>query len=225
MKRLFFLTIVLTGVLITSCGGSSSSKAIRTDIDSLSYALGIEAGANARRFDSTLNVELLTQAIRDCFDKNQKMTLEQARSFIGYYYGVGRARRNDENSRKWLTEVVAKKKGVEKTASGLYYIINEPGSDRKLQTGDTVRTTYLMKTCEGAKLDAATADRPYSFVKGTNAVIPGFEEGLSLVGEGGKITLFMPWELAYGEMGTSGIPPKTALEYDIEVIDVWPVAQ
>ena len=53
-----------------------------------------------------------------------------------------------------------------------------------------------------------------------NRVIPGWTEGLQLLGEGGKATLYVPAELGYGERGTNGIEPNTPLVFDITLDSV-----
>lgn len=65
------------------------------------------------------------------------------------------------------------------------------------------------------------ADEPAKFP--LNRVIKGWTEGLQLVGEGGKITLWIPSDLAYGTRGAGrDIGPNEALQFDVEVIEVIP---
>ncbi len=53
--------------------------------------------------------------------------------------------------------------------------------------------------------------------------MPGFTEALQLVGKGGKVTVVIPSELAYGADGAgSVIAPNETLVFDIEVLDVNP---
>jgi FKBP-type peptidyl-prolyl cis-trans isomerase FkpA len=67
--------------------------------------------------------------------------------------------------------------------------------------------------------DQAGKDNPIEFP--LNRVIKGWTEGMKLVGKGGKITLWIPAELAYGTQGAGNdIGPNEALRFDIELIEV-----
>ena len=60
--------------------------------------------------------------------------------------------------------------------------------------------------------------QPISFPQGFGRVIPGFDQGFHGMKVGGKRRLFIPWQLAYGERGRPGIPPKSDLIFDIELV-------
>ena len=63
----------------------------------------------------------------------------------------------------------------------------------------------------------------FDFQIGVRKVILGWETGLLGMREGGKRTIFIPYQLAYGESGAGNlIPPKSNLIFDIEVIKVIP---
>ena len=54
-----------------------------------------------------------------------------------------------------------------------------------------------------------------------NRVIPGWSEGVQLMKKGGKATLYLPSNLAYGERGAGGvIPPNAALIFEIELLEI-----
>ncbi len=64
-----------------------------------------------------------------------------------------------------------------------------------------------------------SGDEPIEFP--LNRVIAGWTEGMKLVGKGGKIMLWIPAELAYGQRGAGrDILPNMALEFEVELIDV-----
>lgn len=54
------------------------------------------------------------------------------------------------------------------------------------------------------------------------ATIPGFFKGLQEMQKGGKYTLFIPADQAYGASPPQGspIPPNADLEFEIEVVDI-----
>ena len=51
-------------------------------------------------------------------------------------------------------------------------------------------------------------------------MIEGFKEGLRLLRAGDKATIFIPYTLAYGEQGRQGIPPRSNLIFELEIVEV-----
>jgi len=81
---------------------------------------------------------------------------------------------------------------------------------------------YTGKLLNGDKFDSSLdRNQPFSFDLGKGQVISGWEEGLKLFKKGGKGTLYLPPELAYGDREIPGlIPPNSPLIFEIEVIEV-----
>jgi peptidyl-prolyl cis-trans isomerase A (cyclophilin A) len=114
----------------------------------------------------------------------------------------------------------AKKENVKQTASGLQYIIERPGTDAKPGPTDQVEVHYSGKLLDGTEFDSSYK-RNEPIVFGLNQVIPGWTEGLQLIGKGGKVKLFIPSKLGYGERGAGGvIPPNATLVFDVELLDI-----
>ncbi len=110
-----------------------------------------------------------------------------------------------------------KKSQLQKTASGLQYVVHEPGTGALLQKGESVKVHYY-----GCLPDGKTFDESYSrgealgFTIGE--MIPGFDEGMQLLRHGAKATLFIPSVLGYGEAGAGDvIPPNTDLIFYVEI--------
>jgi len=74
-----------------------------------------------------------------------------------------------------------------------------------------------MMYCEDGKVvDEVPADIEPARIP-VSAVVPGFREGLQLIGEGGKITIYVPSELGYGPYGNRDIPSYCPLKFDITI--------
>lgn len=111
---------------------------------------------------------------------------------------------------------------AQKTESGLMYIMENEGAGAKAKAGDTVSVHYSGYLLDGTKFDASyDRGEPIAFPLGQGYVIPGWEEGISLLGKGGKAKLIIPYEQAYGEQGRPPvIPPKATLVFDVELVDI-----
>ena len=120
-----------------------------------------------------------------------------------------------EESKKFLEEN-AKKPGVVTTESGLQYEIVEEGSGKTPAPTDTVTVNYKGTLINGHEFDSSySRGKPATFQ--LNGVIKGWTEGLQHIKEGGKIKLFIPSKLAYGDRGPLA---HRALIYDVELISV-----
>ncbi len=132
------------------------------------------------------------------------------------------------------------KLAVKTTASGLQYVIENPGTDPKPVWGDTAVVDYtgqLTNKKISGKLNVfdtsiekiAKENLGPNFVKPfaptpiplSDGIAKGFVEALQLIGKGGKIKVIMPSALAYGEQGAAPqIAPNTPLVFDIEIKEI-----
>jgi peptidyl-prolyl cis-trans isomerase A (cyclophilin A) len=110
--------------------------------------------------------------------------------------------------------------GGKTTPSGLRYIMHQEGTGKQPKATDSVTVHYTGKFLDGKVFDSSVQrGQPITF--GLNQVIKGWTEGLQLMKEGGKATLYIPYQLAYGEQGYPGaIPPKSDLIFEVELIKV-----
>lgn len=108
------------------------------------------------------------------------------------------------------------------TNSGLEYYIIEEGNGPKTEAGRTVSVHYHGMLEDGTKFDSSyERGEPIEFPLGVGQVIPGWDEGISLLNVGSKAKLIIPSHLAYGERGAGGvIPPNATLIFDVEVVAV-----
>lgn len=110
---------------------------------------------------------------------------------------------------------------VAPTASGLYYIQKVAGKGAQAENGKKVSVHYTGRLLDGTVFDSSIErGEPIEFVLGEGRVIPGWEEGIAKMKEGGKATLLIPSNLAYGERGNQVIPPCSPLVFDVELVKV-----
>ena len=104
------------------------------------------------------------------------------------------------------------------TGSGLYYVIEEPGTGRQPESNNYVKVAYRGYLANGKVFDESSA----AGIKfKLTQVIDGWTEGVPLFKEGGKGKLLIPSKLGYGSQSTSGIPANSVLIFDIELIQVY----
>lgn len=106
---------------------------------------------------------------------------------------------------------------VEKTDSGLYYSIEEPGTGIMPLPDSFVTVTYIMTNLNGIVFDEI--DNPGASFN-LKEVITGFREGLTLLKEGGSAKLIIPSKLAYGDSALFGIGPSEVLIFDLQLLKV-----
>ena len=106
------------------------------------------------------------------------------------------------------------------TTTGLKYKILRKSEGKMPTESDTVTVHYKGWLDGGREFDSSyKRGEPTSF--GLNEVIPGWTQGLQLIGEGGMIELEIPSEIGYGVMGMPGvIPPNSRLHFIVELIKV-----
>lgn len=124
-----------------------------------------------------------------------------------------------ERGQKFLKEN-ASKDGVKTTSSGLQYKITQEGTGKSPKATDNVVVHYKGTLLDGTVFDSSyKRGEPATFP--LNRVIPGWTEGLQLLKEGGKATLYIPSQLAYGSRGAGGIiGPDETLIFDVELIKI-----
>jgi FKBP-type peptidyl-prolyl cis-trans isomerase FkpA len=108
---------------------------------------------------------------------------------------------------------------IKTTDSGLKYMIHEEGTGALPELGKNVSVHYYGTLTNGQMFDNSFArGEPFVFPLGAGQVIKGWDEGLALLTKGTKATLFIPYELGYGETGSPpSIPPRSELIFYVEV--------
>ena len=233
MKISKIFAIASAAVLMVACGtpAAEGSKEVRdllpkkSVVDSASYLIGVNFGSwiKGNNFGE-LNYKEMIKGIEDfinakgnmqdsTFTKQFKVDPNEMNEVLDGFLQKRRAyvaALNNENGAKYI-EKFLKGDGAQQTESGLAYQIIEPGNDKKaVSDQDTVWVDY-----KGCLIDGTVFDQNDNINFTLNRVITGWAEGLKLVGEGGKVKLVIPGNLAYGEYGNRNIEPNSTLVFDV----------
>lgn len=120
-------------------------------------------------------------------------------------------------SRRFLAEV-EERDGIVETESGLLYSVDEAGDGQVLDNpSDIVRINYTGRLPDGTVFDSSTDG---TVTNPANQFVPGFNEGLLGMRVGGKRTLYIPSRMGYGLQGRPGIPPNSALVFEVELLEI-----
>jgi len=232
-KNIIYLLVVGLVIAGTSCqqGGSKDVK-LESNIDSVSYAIGVLVGANNKQQLSNapggdeLNVTIMSSAFgaasKDEEGAELKMTQEEANALVQNFFQNAAQRVGQENLEEGSAFLQENKKreGVTTTESGLQYEVITEGTGEKPTAEDQVRVHYHGTLIDGTVFDSSV-DRGEPATFGVNQVITGWTEALQLMPVGSKWKVFIPSDLGYGERGAGGdIGPNSALIFEVELLEI-----
>ena len=226
MKKLLIAAIVLAGAF-SSCNKIGGSAAIKSETDSLSNAMGTMLGAQLKGFNGVeFNTKIMAQAMQrvlDSKDDEMEAEIQKASEYFRNFMMVTLPAKMKKEGEEFLSKK-ANESGVMKTESGLLYTIESEGDTAVKPTAtDSVTVNYRGTTIDGEEFDSSySRNAPATFP--LNQVIPGWTEGLQLIGKGGKITLYIPAELAYGTTGGHQLSNQVLI-FEVELLDVKPAAK
>jgi FKBP-type peptidyl-prolyl cis-trans isomerase FklB len=210
----------------------AANSPLKTDKEKVSYAIGMNIGANFKRQGIDVDPELFMQGIKDATSGSKTLlTEDEERAVLTKYQGELRARMQDEAKQAAETNKKAgeaflaankSKEGVVTLPSGLQYKILKEGTGPKPTASDTVECNYRGTLINGTEFDSTAkhGGQPAKFP--VNGVIKGWTEALQLMPVGSKWQLFIPSDLAYGERGTPGgeIGPNSTLIFEVELLGI-----
>lgn len=208
----------------------SAVKPVTANIDSFSYALGVNIANNLKQQGiSVVNAASMQRGMDDVFGmKTLALTEQQANACIQTKLQANAAKKNEGEKAKGVAFLVANKKrpGVITLPSGLQYEILKSGDKNsgmpKLE--DTVVAHYAGTLIDGKKFDNSY-DRGEPLTIPVGGVIKGWTEALQLMHIGDKWKVFIPSELGYGERGAGAdIPGGATLIFEMELLEIKPAS-
>ncbi|MBP3202492.1 MAG: FKBP-type peptidyl-prolyl cis-trans isomerase [Bacteroidales bacterium] len=244
MKLLRNIAIASAALLMVACGNNKveGSKAVQSllptngQVDTVSYLLGVNFGlVITQNGFGDLDMAQLKKGLNDALNAKEGQPMDSAfvkqfkidpsdmNMIINEFLGKRTAYEgalNKEKGDKFRKEFY-EKNSADSTASGIVYLIADSGNENHaVSDRDTVKVNY-----RGTLIDGTEFDKNDGIEFPLNRVIRGWTEGMKLVGEGGKITLVIPAELAYGQRGPRNIGTNSTLIFDVDLLEVRPFVE
>lgn len=192
-------------------------------MDTLSYSVGVLIANNLKQQGmKSVDGAVLGKAVSEFLAGKASMTIEQANA---NYTKVMEAEKRESGGKaladgKAYLENNKKKAGVTTTASGLQYEVMTKGTGTvsPLAT-DKVTVHYHGTLTDGTVFDSSV-QRGETIEFPLNGVIPGWTEGVQYMHVGDKFKFTIPYNLAYGDRGTGGIPAYATLVFEVELFKI-----
>ena len=186
--------------------------------------------------DSIINIEIIRQG-------NSAKKFNAPKIFTNHFKDEEKRKKEKEKALEKLKKDVSKihsdlKEKSTETETGLKFFINEKGDGDMVDENKVILTHYAVYFEDGNLLDTSILEVAEKFnmfdnrraqaggyspieakVGAKDMMIQGFKEGLKLLKTGDKATLFLPYYLAYGETESRGIPAKSNLIFEVEIVD------
>jgi FKBP-type peptidyl-prolyl cis-trans isomerase len=231
MKQILIFSCAALMFTTMSCAQDTKNKNPQvqtaneqTDVQEASYAFGVDVGNSLKSYNiESFDVDKFIEGFRAVQNDNGAIDIEANRTVINNFMTAMTTRKNEQNKAAG-EEFLNKNKtepGVITTESGLQYLIEKEGTGAYPTAESEVEVHYKGTLIDGREFDSSyqrgeTAKFPL------NGVIKGWTEGIQKIKESGKIKLFIPYNLAYGERAVprSIIEGFSTLVFEVELIKI-----
>jgi FKBP-type peptidyl-prolyl cis-trans isomerase FkpA len=219
-SKICLLASLLT---LVSCKDEKSFTP-KSEEEKILYSVGAMLGDRFSHLDlGETEVRAIAQGLQDsALKKTPQVSIEEYHARISPFFNERMSRLSEkvrQEGDKYRENFI--KQGASVTDTGLAYKVHEAGdSERRPSESDTVKVAYHGTLIDGTVFDSSV-ERGQDVEFPLDRVIPGWTEGLQLIGVGGKITLVIPPDLAYGNDGAPpAIPGGATLIFEVELKDI-----
>ena len=178
--------------IVQSMNQQATGKGDTTYVDATTFLKGLTEGLLK---SNTLSADSATKIEQQQYDYHTQQLKTRNADFLKNY---------------------AKQKGVKSTPSGLLYKVIKEGDGAMPADTSEVEVHYEGKLIDGSVFDSSYK-RGETATFAVNQVIKGWSEAVKLMKVGAEYEVCLPYEIAYGERGTRGIPPYSTLIFKIEL--------
>ncbi|WP_237249416.1 FKBP-type peptidyl-prolyl cis-trans isomerase [Sphingobacterium faecale] len=211
-----------TGKTASKGAPVTNTIVLKTEKDSLSYALGTDIAKSLKGNGFNLDLKMLSAGISAYYKGTDVLLTEDKSAEIIQASVRKMMEQKNAELRKPGEEFLAKNKlnpNIKVTEEGVQYEVLAEGEGAHPTVSDEVLVHYLGTLPNGEKFDSSY-DRNEALSLRLTGVIKGWQIGIPLMKVGSKYRFFIPYNLAYGERGTGGIPPFSPLIFEVELLEI-----
>ena len=228
--KMKLVAVAVMGFAMSSALVAADALVLSTDMDKLSYSVGIDLGKNLKRQGIEINPTVMAKGIQDGMAGGMTlMTEQEMKDSLSKFQKDLMAKRAAMVDKKAETNKQAgdaflstnkTKQGVVTLPSGLQYKIITNAKGVKPAKEDEVTVEYTGRLIDGTVFDSTDkAGKPATFK--VSQVIPGWTEALQLMPAGSTWEIYVPSNLAYGPRSVGGpIGPNETLIFSVHLISV-----
>lgn len=228
--KLKSVVVLFTGLVSSSLMAADAPTQLSTDMDKISYSIGVDLGRNIKKQGLDLSMPALSKGMEDGYkgnayllsdEKMKEVLMNFQKDFVAKRNAemAEQAQKNLKQGQEFL-ENNKKQPGIITLPSGVQYKITTAGKGEKPTAEDTVTVDYEGRLINGKVFDSSQKQgHPISFK--VNQVIPGWTEILQLMPVGSTWEVYIPATLAYGAQAVGPmIGPNETLIFNIHLISV-----
>ncbi len=234
MRNMQKISLLLTFAVLNAPSAFAADKAPTSDIDKLSYSLGVKTAENFQSQDIQINPAQFAQGLTDQMQKKQPALSDQEMQDTISAFQEKHITAMIEKEKKAAVanlaegekfmKTNAQKPSVKTTNSGLQYEVLSTGKGTSPKNGDNVIVNYRGTLLDGTEFDSSYRNKQAATLP-LDRLIPGWQEALKMMQPGAKWKIYVPPQLAYGEQGAGNvIGPNSTLIFEIELVDVEPAS-
>jgi len=230
--KLITIAILLSITLYAAAGIAGTEQVkLKDETDKVNYSLGYQIGEDFTRQKVELDAARFLQGVQDALSEKEPLLTPDERhtTLINLKKKIEADQRAlskkalekyHEEDKKFLEEN-AKREGVTVLPSGLQYKILKKGTGKTPKAKDSVTAHFQGSLINGKIFGSTYRDnKPKTYT--VDKLIPGLQEALQLMKEGGKWEVFIPPKLAFGKGGPVA---ERAVIYEVELLAVSPPEQ
>lgn len=231
MKKLLTTTLAAALLIaLASCGSHSEKKALTSEQDTLSWAMGMSLAKTVQNGFYDFDEDIVRQAFESTLKGSEQPlddeTFQAALQCIGFLAQQGQqkqaqqaAQNSDAEQQKYFEKLEAENKNIVKADEGYYYEVLQAGHGPKAQYGQRVSFDFKgINMLTGEVIEQTYGNRePIIHVVG-KPMFQGILLGLQQMNAGSKYRFYFPHQLV---QGASGIPPYTPVIYEIELHEIF----